>query len=482
MSREPARQDNNLFSRKRKNTNESSNGGHINNINHGIAPQKRTLTKEDRITRTQQTDGQQRTTSKPLEEGKGGLNVEIHPLLRTNVATPALPKNHNPLNQKVRKWFDPTAINPYLNQSSSALSSSHKPRPLQFNPRGKYISQGNALREKLKAEDEERKKLEETKAKGLTADENLGEHLYKPEYPPLVEWWDKPYLKDRDYGKIDDETRLVLDNEDQPVSIYIQHPVLISAPWEKLETEAKPMYLTKKELKRIRRNERQEKHKDKQDRIKLGLDPPPPPKVKLSNLMNVLTNEAIKDPTAVEMRVREEVDARLQKHLEENEARKLTKEQKHAKIQEQHEKDLQKGLFTLVFKIDKLSNPQHFYKIDVNAKQLDLVGICLRNPKFNLIVVEGGPKSIKFYKKLLLNRIKWTENAAPKSKEDNTTVDEDLEDLSSNKCSLVWEGQVKDLKFQKWSIMNSRDDDEAYDVLQRFGIENYWREATVFEE
>ena len=30
------------------------------------------------------------------------------------------------------------------------------------------------------------------------------------------------------------------------------------------------------------------------------------------------------------------------------------------------------------------------------------------NPNlFSLIVVEGGPKAIKFYKKLMLNRIKW---------------------------------------------------------------------------
>ena len=52
------------------------------------------------------------------------------------------------------------------------------------------------------------------------------------------------------------------------------------------------------------KNERQLKQQEKQDRIKLGLDPPPPPKVKLSNLMNVLTNESIKDPTAVENRVK----------------------------------------------------------------------------------------------------------------------------------------------------------------------------------
>ena len=149
------------------------------------------------------------------------------------------------------------------------------------------------------------------------------------------------------------------------------------------------MFLTKKEMKRARRNERQARHKEKQDRIRLGLDPPPPPKVKLSNLMNVLTNEAIKDPTGVEMRVRKEVEERLEKHLQENEARRLTPEQKHEKIKAKRENDLQRGYFTTVYKVNTLEDPQHFFKVDMNAKQLDLFGIVLINPRFNLIIVEG---------------------------------------------------------------------------------------------
>ena len=49
----------------------------------------------------------------------------------------------------------------------------------------------------------------------------------------------------------------------------------------------------------------------------------------------------------------------------------------------------------------------------MNAKQLSLNGFCLICDKAsglnfpNLIVVEGGPKAIKFYKKLILRRIHW---------------------------------------------------------------------------
>lgn len=429
---------------------------------------------------------QENTEQKEQQEGKGGINVEIHPLLRNKAPVPALPKNHNPLKHNVRKWFDPTAINPYLNQSDMSMPSKlqHKPRPLQFNEHGKYIAKGNDLREKLREEQEAKTKYEETKEKGLVPDENLGEHLYKAHYPPVVEWWDKPYLKDFNYSNIQDESRLIYDSDISPISIYIQHPVLIAPPWERHLPEAKPMYLTKKELKRIRKNDRHEKHKDKQDRIKLGLDPSPPPKVKLSNLMNVLTNEAIKDPTAVEMRVREEVEERHLKHLQENEARKLTKDERHSKIHKQHEQDLQKGYYTTVFKIDSLANPKNFYKVDINSKQLELYGICLLNPKFNLVIVEGGAKAIKFYKKLLTKRIDWTENVSPKLASElniSQLASKQLEDLSNNKCRLLWEGQIKEVNFKKWSVMRTSNDEEACDVLNRFGLINYWREALVLD-
>jgi len=42
----------------------------------------------------------------------------------------------------------------------------------------------------------------------------------------------------------------------------------------------------------------------------------------------------------------------------------------------------------------------------------------------SLVVVEGGPKGIKFYKKLLLNRIKWDLIKGDKP----------------NECALIWEG------------------------------------------
>lgn len=388
------------------------------------------------------------TNSRP--QGTGGLDVEIHPLLRGIGQTPVIPKNHNPLKQTVRPWFDAAAINPYLNQSDQA-GGGHKPRPLLFNPQGKYIAKGNELREALRQKKLEQQRREEIESKGLRPDENTAEHLYRLVNPPRVEWWDQPFVR-TDYG-----SEKVLDNEMAPVTSYIQHPVLVPPPWEavKQDPESK-LYLTKQEMKRKRRNERQQRHQDKQDRIKLGLDPPPPPKIKLSNLMNVLTNEAIKDPTGVEMRVKQEVEDRYEAHMQQNEARKLTKEQRHEKIHQKNEKSLQQGIFTTVYKTGPLEN-QDLFKVDINAKQLEFFGIILKNPRFNLVVVEGSSKNINFYKKLLTRRMTW----------------------EGSWCEVLWEGELLQPHFKKWSTMYSEDDDQAVEVLQKFGIDQYWRQANV---
>ncbi len=65
----------------------------------------------------------------------------------------------------------------------------------------------------------------------------------------------------------------------------------------------------RKKLKTQRRNERE---KDRQEMIRQGLMEPPKPKVKISNLMRVLGNEAVADPSAMEAQVRAQMEEREQ--------------------------------------------------------------------------------------------------------------------------------------------------------------------------
>ncbi|KAH3666428.1 hypothetical protein WICMUC_005696 [Wickerhamomyces mucosus] len=405
---------------------------------------------------------------KPLIENRGkfraeeeikkearGLNVELHPLLSGKADVLSTSSIENPNLQKVNKRG--YQINPYLD----SISQARPKRELEFNLKGKYIKEGNEIRRQQRLVELKKKIDSSTKKAGLEPDLSIREDLYKIEQPPLVEWWDEPFLVNGDYNNINQEA----------ISMYIYHPIPINAPWEKHLPPLKPMYLTKKEIRKLRRNERFERNKEMQDKIKLGLEPPPPPKVKLSNLMNVLTSEAIKDPTAVEQRVRKEIEIRKQEHLAANESRKLSKEDKHAKIEAKYAKDLQKGYYTAVFVIDKLIHPSHKFKVDTNAKQLKLVGTVLYiSDQFALVIVEGSEKNIKFYKKLMLNRIKW---------EESTIIDEEKVDLNGNKCRLLWEGQLKNLHFNKWTIFRANTEEFGVDYLRQFGLDNYLREAIV---
>ncbi|ODQ77506.1 hypothetical protein BABINDRAFT_163512 [Babjeviella inositovora NRRL Y-12698] len=452
-----------------------------------------------------------------------GLNVEIHPLLRPN-ALMTIDKDYNPVLNPVlpiasaagktgpRDNFQFGALNPYLNQEDMkyAVKSRRKEKGLQFNVKGKYIAKAEELRAQLREESEARAHQELLKSQGLVADESVGENLFVPKMPPRVEWWDEPYLKQRSYG-FQNETDMLEnyiipyseDAEDPPITLYIQHPVPMPAPWE---TEAQPakLYLTKKELKKLRKNNRTELDRERQDRIRLGLDPTPKPKIKLKNLMNVLTNESIKDPTMIEMQVQSEIEERRLTHLKENQARHAQAlETKLEKLAEKNQKELDKGIFSCVVRVDRLVNPQHRFKLNINAKQLKLHGVMLvhdgahaklspsnaaldgdQEKQFSLVIVEGAQKAINHFKKLIMGRIDWQENAVAKrllQEGETDPIGIEIEDLSHNKCLLIWEGQVKDFHFQRWSSEWFTTDASAIEVLQRFRVENYWRDAKMYD-
>ena len=58
-----------------------------------------------------------------------------------------------------------------------------------------------------------------------------------------------------------------------------------------------------------------------------------------------------------------------------------------------------------------------------------------------LVIVEGGPKSQKKFKRLMMNRIKWDEGTAQgrrQDKIDKRKLDMNI-DKRMNECQLVWE-------------------------------------------
>lgn len=139
-----------------------------------------------------------------------------------------------------------------------------------------------------------------------------------------------------------------------------------------------PVFLTKKERKKLRRQNRREAWKEEQEKIRLGLEAPPEPKLRISNLMRVLGTEAVQDPTKMESHVREQMVKRQKAHEEANRARKLTVDQKRDKKMRKIREDTSMGIYVSVYRIKDLhNNASKKFKVETNAKQLLMTGIVV---------------------------------------------------------------------------------------------------------
>jgi U4/U6 small nuclear ribonucleoprotein PRP3 len=430
-----------------------------------------------------------RAASPPIRDdttsrARGGLNVGLHPSLLGG-------PSRSGSNRKQRD--EPEKHNPYLTVDDQQATLQNEPfydpslqnqkdrksKQLLFNQKGKFMAQADALRQQARIEQMAKEMQEQARKQAI---EEATEKSFLVPAPPDIEWWDEGLVTGGNYDNLEAPDKINL----HVMTRYVQHPVLLSAPQDANVPAPKAMYLTKQEQKKVRRQRRMADHKEEQAKIRLGLKAPPPPKVKKSNLMRVLGNEAVKDPTAVEARVNREIAQRADDHEAANAERQLTKEQRLEKLAAQQEADATLSMRLLVFKIDNLSYGKHRFQINKNAEQQALTGITIFHPKMNLVIVEGGTHSINAYKKLMLNRVKWAENAMPQNvREGNqeanaawlNAYDDDgkLKDNTFNRCQLVFEGEEKQRAFKRWMPYKACETDgEAKDVLSRYKMENMW--------
>ena len=106
--------------------------------------------------------------------------------------------------------------------------------------------------------------------------------------------------------------------------------------------------------------------------------PAPEPRVTMSNYLRVLTKEAIANPSQCEKKVQKIVAQREKDHLNRNEANKLTREGRKAKEERKSQRDLEKECRIAVFKISNVAlQAQLKFKVDMNAQQLHLGGVCM---------------------------------------------------------------------------------------------------------
>ena len=207
---------------------------------------------------------------------------------------------------------------------------------------------------------------------------------------------------------------------------------------------------------------------------------------------------------------------RKHQHEKMNAERKLTDEQRREKIETKKAEEEKKGIYGAVFKyvltivialacpplilhfhrVKTLSDPSHRFKVRKNAEQMNLTGVCIFNPSFSMVYVEGAAKFIRQYKRLMLHRIAWTEPARERGGEDvelegdeegeggkgkgkavaSESVEHGQLSLEDNHCWLIWEGQLRDRAYNNFKPKSCPTDAAAKEVLGE-KLAGYWDQA-----
>jgi len=323
---------------------------------------------------------------------------------------------------------------------------------------GKYIKEANQKRLQDKMKTLQEKISEKTRETGIQQATALLAPRSRQEWEmhvPEVEWWDSAILKD-----------------DYQFNALIEHPEQQAPPGEAPAPDAIGLYLTKKERKKMRRLNRKEVQKEEQEKVRLGLLPPPEPKVKLANMMRVLDSAAVADPTKVEKHVREQMAKRQKKHEQDNLARKLTDDQKREKKIKKLQEDTSLGVKVAIYRIRSLKDAAKKFKIEMNSKQLYMTGAVVLNKDCSIVAVEGGPKSQRKFKRLMMHRIKW--------------ADDTIEYEDGNSCSLVWEGETQEAHFGQILFKVCATENLAREFFKEHKCEHYWdlahSKATITKE
>lgn len=280
---------------------------------------------------------------------------------------------------------------------------------------------------------------------------------------------------------------------------YIEFPLPVQSSLAAPSSAGIKLRMTLKERKRARRIASLERTQKLQDDIALGLVPKPEPKMKLSNMMRVMGQLAVLDPTAAEAKVREQVAQRLAQHKAHNEANKATPEERHAKHQARMEADCTGtgAISCAAFRVASLDDARHRFKVRVSAKELYLTGLALscESPPMSVVVVEGGTRAVTGFVRVMTHRIHWdrrleheehdgageeeaARDAAKSSAEQDTEADAAIVDVSgaprSQHCALLWRGLLPQHNFPEWRMRKVATAHAARQVLEEAGMPAFW--------
>lgn len=413
------------------------------------------------------------------EEGRtvdtSGREINIQTLTPTLKANIRAKKKETFKHQQTEKAIEEAKVTEptFYDERIMAKPALRGKRSLRFHEPGKFQQMADRMRMKAQLEKLQNEISQIARKTGISSATKLAliapkTDVHSEEIPQYgYEWWDSVILTD-DMNKLTSTGAISI--REQAITNLIEHPTQIRPPNEPLRPAYLPVFLTKRERKKLRRQNRREAWKEEQEKIRLGLIDAPEPKLKISNLMRVLGNEAIQDPTKIEAHVREQMAKRQKEHEESNTSRKLTDEQKREKKVKKLKEDTSMGVNVSVYRIRDLHNVQSKkFKVETNAKQLFMTGVVILFRDCCVVVVEGGPRQQKRYRRLMMHRIKWEEDMI-KCSEATAEGEKEI----PNSCKIVWEGKVPRRNFGEIKFKFFTMEKLVREFFQKHHCEHYW--------
>ena len=340
---------------------------------------------------------------------------------------------------------------------------------------------------------------------------NTNNNKFVPDYEP----WDKELLEiifnnnissiNKYYTLSDEELNNMIvnkleDNEDKKLLeliSYTQHPVPLSNEAKDKEDQTNLQFmLTKKEKRSLKKIYQEQKRKDIQEKIKLGLVKPKENKLTYGNMIQLFKNDSIINPSQVYQTVQNSYKEREKKMLEENAKNALTKEQKKLKFRSKIEKDQENGMYGYFFRVHKIYDIGNYNRfnswIKIFCRKYKLSGFMVHffKNKENFIYLEGGQKALNKINKRIQNKLKIEENNLKKKNEkkenleggDNKkrkdeekkknivkNIKNEKEEENNDKkdfcCILKWKGMVKKKNFWNFQIIIKQNQQEFMQYL-----------------
>ena len=294
---------------------------------------------------------------------------------------------------------------------------------------------------------------------------NTNNIKYIPEYEP----WDKELLNTilsdnnniNNYLSISEEdlNNIIIDkiSNDDPKLLdlisYNQHPTPQSNFVKDKEDSTNLQFvLTKKEKKSLKKIYHEQKRKDEQEKIKLGLMKPKETKLKYSNMIQLFNNGKNVNPSQIYQTVENSYKEREKRMLEENAKNKLTKEQKRIKFKEKIDKDQELGIYGYFLKINKIYDVENYNRfnswIKIFCKKYKIAGFLIHFFKLNenFAYLEGGQKALNKIQKRINNKLKIEQNNLNKKEDKKNKEKENEMNIEKNNINENENINKKDLK------------------------------------